>query len=72
MVTGALALAAYADEVAKNYDVNIALHTDHCPKDKLDSFVRPLMAISSRSGRQGRRAAAVPVAHVGRLGRAAR
>ena len=41
MVTGAKALAAYAEEVAKNYPVNIALHTDHCPKDKLDSFVRP-------------------------------
>ena len=32
MVTGAVALAAYAHEVAKNYPVNIALHTDHCPK----------------------------------------
>ncbi|MCM3553674.1 class II fructose-bisphosphate aldolase [Janibacter melonis] len=46
MVTGSLALAAYAREVAKNYDVNIALHTDHCPKDKLDGFVRPLLAAS--------------------------
>ncbi len=46
MVSGAVALAAYAHEVAKNYPVNIALHTDHCPKDKLDGFVRPLLAIS--------------------------
>ena len=46
MVAGSLALAAYAEEVAKNYDVNIALHTDHCPKDKLDGFVRPLLAAS--------------------------
>ena len=46
MVTGSLALAAYAEEVAKNFDVNIALHTDHCPKDKLDGFVRPLLAAS--------------------------
>src|SRR3954447_23608646 len=46
MVTGAAALAAYAYEVAKKYPVNIALHTDHCPKDKLDSYVRPLLAIS--------------------------
>ena len=71
MVTGAVALAAYAHEVAKNYPVNIALHTDHCPKDKLDRFVRPLLAISDRAG-QGRRPAAVPVAHVGRLRGAAR
>ena len=47
MVTGAMALAAYAQEVAKNYDVNIALHTDHCPKDKLDGFVRPLLQASA-------------------------
>jgi fructose-bisphosphate aldolase class II len=46
MVSGSLALAAYAEEVAKNYPVNIALHTDHCPKDKLDGFVRPLLAAS--------------------------
>ena len=46
MVTGSVALAAYAHEVAKKYDVNIALHTDHCPANKLDGFVRPLLAIS--------------------------
>jgi fructose-bisphosphate aldolase, class II len=46
MVTGAVALAAYAHEVAKNYPINFALHTDHCPKDKLDGYVRPLLAIS--------------------------
>jgi fructose-bisphosphate aldolase, class II len=47
MVTGAVALAAYAREVAKNYPVQVALHTDHCPKDKLDGFVRPLLQISA-------------------------
>ncbi|MEU4771235.1 class II fructose-bisphosphate aldolase [Micromonospora sp. NPDC023633] len=46
MVTGAVAFAAYAHEVAKKYPVNIALHTDHCPQEKLDKFVRPLMRIS--------------------------
>lgn len=46
MVTGSVAFAAYAAEVAKSYPVNIALHTDHCPKDKLDGFVRPLLALS--------------------------
>ena len=46
MVTGAVALAAFAHEVARKYHVNIALHTDHCPKDKLDGYVRPLLAIS--------------------------
>ena len=52
MVTGSVAFAAYAVEVAKKYDVNIALHTDHCPEDKLDGFVRPLLALSAeRVGR---------------------
>jgi fructose-bisphosphate aldolase class II len=47
MVAGSVAFAAYAAEVAKNYPVNVALHTDHCPKDKLDGFVRPLLEISA-------------------------
>ncbi|WP_411282844.1 class II fructose-bisphosphate aldolase [Lapillicoccus sp.] len=47
MVSGSLAFAAYAQEVAGNYPVNVALHTDHCPKDKLDGFVRPLLAASA-------------------------
>src|SRR3954463_679866 len=46
MVTGSVAFAAYAAEVAKNYPVNVALHTDHCPKGKLDGFVRPLLDLS--------------------------
>ena len=46
MVTGAVALAEFAHVIADKYDVTVALHTDHCPKDKLDTFVRPLMAIS--------------------------
>src|ERR1700760_1188594 len=46
MVTGAVALAEFAHVVADKYPVNVALHTDHCPKDKLDSYVKPLLAIS--------------------------
>lgn len=53
MVTGSVAFAAYAAEVAKSYPVNIALHTDHCPKDKLDGFVRPLVAISQERVARG-------------------
>ena len=45
-VKGALALAAFAHEAAKNYGVNVALHTDHCQKEVLDEYVRPLIAIS--------------------------
>src|SRR5919106_6371722 len=46
MVTGAVALAEFAHVAAEKYPVNIALHTDHCPKDKLDGLVRPLLALS--------------------------
>ncbi|MDT0270115.1 class II fructose-bisphosphate aldolase [Streptomyces sp. DSM 44915] len=46
MVSGAQALAEFAHIVAEKYPVNVALHTDHCPKDKLDGYVRPLLAIS--------------------------
>ena len=46
MVTGAVALAEYAHVVAAKYPVTVALHTDHCPKDKLDTYVRPLLAVS--------------------------
>ena len=53
MLTGSVAFAAYAAEVAKNYPVNIALHTDHCPQDKLDGFVRPLLDISAERVARG-------------------
>jgi fructose-bisphosphate aldolase class II len=46
MVTGAVGLAEFAHIVAAKYDINVALHTDHCQKDKLDTYVRPLIAIS--------------------------
>jgi fructose-bisphosphate aldolase class II len=54
MVLGAQALAEYAHHVAKAYPVNIALHTDHCPKDKLDGYMRPLIDISRERVEAGR------------------
>jgi fructose-bisphosphate aldolase class II len=48
MVTGAVALAEFAHIVAEKYPVTVALHTDHCPKDKLDGYVRPLLEISRK------------------------
>ncbi|MFZ9693755.1 MAG: class II fructose-bisphosphate aldolase [Candidatus Nanopelagicales bacterium] len=46
MVAGAEALAEFATVIAEKYDVNIALHTDHCPLEKLDGFMRPLIDLS--------------------------
>jgi fructose-bisphosphate aldolase class II len=53
MVTGAVGLAEFAHVVAARYPVHIALHTDHCPKDKLDGFMRPLVAISRERVQKG-------------------
>ncbi len=53
MVTGSVGLAEFAHVVAAKYPVNVALHTDHCPKDKLDTFVRPLITISQERVSRG-------------------
>jgi fructose-bisphosphate aldolase, class II len=53
MVTGAVALAEFAHVVADKYPIHVALHTDHCPKDKLDGYVRPLLAISAERVKNG-------------------
>jgi fructose-bisphosphate aldolase class II len=54
MVTGAVALAEFAHIIAEKYPITVALHTDHCPKDKLDTYVRPLLAISQQRVSEGR------------------
>ena len=53
MVTGAVALAEFAHVVAAKYDVNIALHTDHCPLDKLPGFMEPLISVSQERVAKG-------------------
>ncbi len=54
MVDGAVALAEYAHIVAKNYNVNIAIHTDHCPVEKLDGFMRPLLDLGAERIKSGK------------------
>ena len=53
MVVGAEALAEFAKVVAARYPVHVALHTDHCPKGKLDSYMRPLIQISAERVKNG-------------------
>jgi fructose-bisphosphate aldolase class II len=53
MVAGAVALAEFAHSIAAHYDVNIALHTDHCPKDKLPGFMEPLLKVSQERVAKG-------------------
>jgi fructose-bisphosphate aldolase class II len=55
MALGAIALAEYIHRIAARYPINVAIHTDHCPADKLDKFMRPLLAETRR-----RRAAGLP------------
>ncbi|MET0697114.1 MAG: class II fructose-bisphosphate aldolase [Acidimicrobiia bacterium] len=54
MAVGAIALAEFAGIVAQQYPVNVALHTDHCPPDRVDGYIRPLLEESRRRKDQGR------------------
>jgi fructose-bisphosphate aldolase, class II len=55
MVAGAIGLAEHAHRMAEFYDINIALHTDHCVPEKVDTFLVPLVEETER-----RRAAGLP------------
>jgi fructose-bisphosphate aldolase, class II len=48
MALGAISLAQHVHLMAEQYDIFVALHTDHCTKPKLDSFVRPLIEETRR------------------------
>lgn len=53
-VTGSLAFAAFAHEVAKKYpNITVALHTDHCAKQYLDEWVRPLLDLEIEEVKRG-------------------
>ncbi len=54
MVDGAVALAEYAHIVAKNYNVHIGIHTDHGPAEKLDGFMKPLLALGAERIKSGK------------------
>jgi len=48
MADGAIALADFVRAMAARYDINVALHTDHCHPKYLDSFLLPLIAETER------------------------
>jgi fructose-bisphosphate aldolase class II len=54
MAIGAISIAEHVHRVAKHYPVYVALHTDHCQADKLDSFVIPLIEETERRRAAGR------------------
>jgi fructose-bisphosphate aldolase class II len=53
-VLGAVSLAEHAHRVAARYEINIALHTDHCVTEKIDTFLKPLIAETSRRREEGK------------------
>ncbi|MDO4791767.1 MAG: class II fructose-bisphosphate aldolase [Buchananella hordeovulneris] len=53
-VRGSLAMAAYAHEIADSYGITVALHTDHCAKQNLDSWIKPLLAIEAKMVAEGK------------------
>ncbi len=54
MVLGAISIAEHIHRVADRYDVLIALHTDHCPPDAVDTFMIPLIEESERRVAEGK------------------
>src|SRR5664279_844309 len=54
MAKGAIALADYVHYMAQAYDVNVALHTDHCHPKYLEGFVLPLIAETEARRAAGR------------------
>jgi len=50
---GSISLAQHIHLLAEKYNVNIALHTDHCAAGKLDTFIRPLMEETKKRRSQG-------------------
>lgn len=55
MSKGAIALALYTHVMAEHYDINVALHTDHCHPQYVESFLMPLIEETKK-----RRAAGLP------------
>lgn len=45
---GAIVLAEATHRLAKEYNVLVGLHTDHCQPEHVDTFLRPLIAESKR------------------------
>ena len=54
-VAGAIALATYIHQMAEKYNIYVAIHTDHCQADKVDSFLIPLIEAT-----EARRAKGLP------------
>jgi fructose-bisphosphate aldolase class II len=54
MALGAISIAEHVHRVADRYPIHVALHTDHCPADRLQTFVLPLVEETERRRAAGR------------------
>lgn len=54
MVLGAISIAEHIHRVAAKLNINVVLHTDHCPPDALDTFMIPLIEESERRVAEGK------------------
>ncbi len=54
MVVGAISIAEHIHRVAAKLDINVVLHTDHCPPDAVDTFMIPLIEESERRVAEGK------------------
>ena len=54
MAKGAIALADYVRYIADAYEINVALHTDHCHPKHLEAFVLPILEETERRVAAGR------------------
>jgi fructose-bisphosphate aldolase class II len=54
MALGAIAIAEHVHRAAERYPIYVALHTDHCLKDKLEKFVLPLVEETEKRRAAGR------------------
>ncbi len=52
-VLGAVVLAEAAHRLAERHNVLVALHTDHCQPDKINSFLKPLIAETAKRRKAG-------------------
>ncbi len=50
---GAISIAQHVHLLAEQYDINVALHTDHCHPKYLDSFLIPLVEETERRRKLG-------------------
>ena len=54
MVMGAISITEHIHRAAEKLDVNIVLHTDHCPPDAVDTFMVPLIEESEKRVAEGK------------------